>query len=152
MVVWNFQGGYPLGPPLNEITGPYMPKKAILPPCITSVITLESTILLLITRDIRADERRGGKSLQLNVWVASSCAKDSAIFRTSCVRICMIHDHDPFRLGHVSQENSNAGCSKKLPNLWHVRTRPKRWFVGSFSPLFSHALLRDNYPLCMWIW
>ena len=105
MVVWNFQGGYPLGlpPPLNEITGPYyMPKKAILLPCITFVITLESKIFLLITRDIRADERRGGKSLQLNVWVASSCAKDSPIFRTSCIWICTVHDHDTFRLGHVS--------------------------------------------------
>ena len=32
-------------------------------------------------------EHERGESLQLNVWVAFSCAKDSAIFRTSCIRI-----------------------------------------------------------------
>ena len=33
------------------------------------------------------ENRRGRESLQLNIWVASSRAKDSAIFRTSCIRI-----------------------------------------------------------------
>ena len=61
--------------------------------------------------DVSAWEKGGGE-IQLNVWMVSSHAKDSAIFRTFCVWILHCTVRDRTHEHYISWENLNAGCSK----------------------------------------